>query len=375
MYQALHDLYHRLRGCLTITMIPLNELLLSFPITGVVISEDYTSFARHRNEQYRTWCNEYNVPFHEVANHTLFPLREYVSQSGTPYQVFAPFYRTVQSKMAAMTWIPRYDDYSLLTTLPIANEDIPRDDEPMIGTRDHGLAILSSLTNHVNYGTDRNQLTSDGTGLAPYHKFGLISIRETANAIITHLGFDHELLRQLLWHDYYYAAPLPVASLPVASLPVWTNDPDRFNRWSTGTTGYPLIDAGMRQLNQTGMIHNRARMLVANFLTSVLDVDWRYGEQYFATHLIDYDPLINHHSWRDVNNCGLARHRPSSLTYRNGYYRLVYNLKSQATKYNGIGYIRQWIPELATVPDRDVLNWDHSRYLRYQQYYDPLPTI
>lgn len=363
MYRGLRDLTRRLSGHLHITSWSLDDILRQYPIDGVVISKDYTEYAIQRNARYHHWCEDYHVPFYEVSNHTLFPLDQYVSRQGTPYQVFAPFYRRVRDKLAMGEGTPSSEiiirDH--LTTLPgLPLLEIPDDDPSDEGTRDYGLAILSRLSSWDRYSLDRNKLTFDGTGLAPYHKFGLISIRETAHAIITHLGYDHELLRQLLWHDYYYAVP-PPPERPLEE--EWNDDPIGFARWTTGTTGYPLVDAGMRQLNATGMIHNRARMIVANFLTSHMKINWRYGAHYFATHLVDYDPLINNHSWRDVNNCGVTRHRTE----------WKFHLRSQAVKYDGLRYIRRWIPELATVPDRDVMGWDHSRYQQYGSYYDPLP--
>jgi deoxyribodipyrimidine photo-lyase len=177
-----------------------------------------------------------------------------------------------------------------------------------------------------------------------------VSIREA------YWANSSELFRsQLYWREFFYyiACYFPKVlddredfkkGLP------WRNAPQDFERWCQGTTGFPVVDAAMRQLNQTGYMHNRGRLITANFLTRLLGIDWRWGETYFATHLIDYDPCVNNGNWQWVAGTGVDR-AP--------YSQRIFNPWHQSETHDpDAKYIKQWIPELRGVDAKEIHHWD-----------------
>jgi deoxyribodipyrimidine photo-lyase len=193
------------------------------------------------------------------------------------------------------------------------------------------------------YGQQRDYPARPGTSRLGLHlRFGTISIRQLAQRAVE-LGADtflseliwREFYSQILWHFPYTAHK---AFKPEYDRIQWRNNAEEFERWCNGTTGYPLVDAGMRELNTTGYMHNRARMVVASFLTKHLLIDWRWGERYFAEKLLDFDLASNVGGWQWAAGCG---------TDAAPYFR-VFNPELQAAKFDpGNLYIRKWVPEYA----------------------------
>ena len=186
-------------------------------------------------------------------------------------------------------------------------------------------------------------------------------------------GFSlhHDLIRQLIWRDFYIhildANPQVLHGKSLKSkydTIRWENNRKWFNAWCEGKTGFPIVDAGMRQLNTTGYMHNRARLITASFLVKLLHVDWRWGEKYFAQSLVDYDPAANNGNWQWVAGSG-ADSQP--------YFR-IFNPWSQAEKHDPkCEYIRQWIPELRDVDAKSILKWD-TEHMNHDVKY-PRPII
>ena len=230
------------------------------------------------------------------------------------------------------------------------------------GTRAACLKILATLSQFSQYDDERNIPALDATThLSAYIKFGLCSIREAYEAITQTLGKNHTLIKQLCWHDFFthiafnnprvFGAPFheKYANLP------WNNNLQAFTRWCTGTTGFPLVDAGMRELVATGFMHNRIRMVTASFLVKDLHIDWRQGERFFATHLIDYDPSVNNGNWQWVASTGCDA-QP--------YFR-IFNPWLQQKKYDkDCVYIKRWVTELKDIPSKDIHQWykTHTKY-------------
>ncbi|MBP9749882.1 MAG: deoxyribodipyrimidine photo-lyase [Candidatus Pacebacteria bacterium] len=216
------------------------------------------------------------------------------------------------------------------------------------GGRKAGLAILEK-TGFINtYKHARDLPALPGTShLSPHHKFGTISIRETYEIARTHHGEGaQQFIAELYWRDFYYhiAYHFPhvfgKSFLPWGDCITWRNDPTALTAWQRGETGIPIVDAGMRELNETGWMHNRVRMVVASFLTKNLLIDWREGEKYFAQKLVDYDPAVNNGGWQWSASVG-ADPRPLR----------IFNPYTQAQKYDPRAeYITQWVPELQKVP-------------------------
>jgi len=192
------------------------------------------------------------------------------------------------------------------------------------------------------------------SNLSAHLKFGTLSIRETYHAIKKILGPTHLLLRQLYWRDFFthvaYYSPFVFghAFHEKYDQLIWEHDDKKFQRWCTGTTGFPIVDAGMRQLTTTGFMHNRVRMIAASFLTKDLHIDWRWGEKFFAQQLIDYDPAVNNGNWQWCASTGCDA-QP--------YFR-IFNPWLQQKKFDTeCIYIKRWIPELKKVAPATIHTW------------------
>jgi deoxyribodipyrimidine photo-lyase len=223
--------------------------------------------------------------------------------------------------------------------------------------------LLSTFTaQRINdYGDGRNLLAQTGTSmLSPYLRFGIISPQECARAAITAQRLAPPTaarsgaevwLSELAWRDFYqqilYHFPhvANYAFRPMYDDLAWDNNPDYFAAWCQGMTGYPIVDAAMRQLSSTGWMHNRARMIVASFLTKDLLIDWRWGERYFMQQLIDGDTAANNGGWQWSAGTG---------TDAQPYFR-IFNPISQGETFDPDGtYVKRYIPELANIPTKYI---------------------
>ena len=207
------------------------------------------------------------------------------------------------------------------------------------------------------YDEERNLPGIQGTSqLSPYLRFGMVSARqmvETAVSAITcattptaHKGAE-TWLSELIWREFYQTILYHFPHVAWGSIRPqydkieWRNDPDEFAAWCNGRTGYPIVDAAMRQLSQTGWMHNRARMIVASFLVKHLLIDWRWGERWFMQQLVEGDPAANNGGWQWTAGTG---------TDAAPYFR-IFNPTTQSKKFDADGtYIRHWVPELADIP-------------------------
>jgi deoxyribodipyrimidine photo-lyase len=194
--------------------------------------------------------------------------------------------------------------------------------------------------------------------LSAYNKFGCISIRELHEIIVSKLGKSNKLYTQLYWRDFYYNIAYEYgyvfgkAFREKYNKLKWDNNNKLFEKWMKGETGVPIIDAGMRQLNTTGFMHNRLRMMVSMYLTKDLLIDWRWGEKYFATQLIDYDPAQNNGGWQWSASTG---------TDSQPYFR-IFNPYTMTGKVDPDGeYIKTWLPEMKDVEPYDLSKWDNVK--------------
>ncbi len=302
------------------------------------------------------------LPLHLVHGVTVYPAEMLRKPDGTPYTLFTPFSRMWRSlpfpasPLAAPQCLP-----ALPALANLGLPDSPR--HPSDGTFPAGeaeaqqrlAAFSQSAIQH--YAEERNRMDLDGTsGLSPYLRFGMLSGRQAAWAARQSVAQAQDAaaqrgaetwLNELIWREfyaailYYFPQVRTSAFRPgLRSIP-WRDDPIAFSAWADGRTGYPVVDAAMRQLNASGWMHNRARMIVASFLTKDLLIDWRRGERYFMQHLLDGDPAANNGGWQWTAGTG-SDAAP--------YFR-VFNPVLQGVKFDPQGaYVRRWIPELAAVP-------------------------
>ena len=219
--------------------------------------------------------------------------------------------------------------------------------------------------------TLRNFLSYETSNLSAFINLGLISIREVYFKIIEKLGNKNNLIDELYWRDFYYNILYYFPHIVGNSFNKkydkieWNHDTKNFKKWCRGETGFPVVDACMRQLNETGFMHNRGRMIVASFLTKDLLIDWRLGEQYFSTKLIDYNISANLNGWQWVAGTG---------TDAQPYFR-IFNPWTQSKTYDkDCNYIKKWIPELKDVINNDIHKWFKS-YEQYKKISYPIPII
>jgi deoxyribodipyrimidine photo-lyase len=286
--------------------------------------------------------------------------------SGEPFKVFTPFWRAsikqIPPKPIKMTpelskkIVPALSGSLSIDRYTKYYE--PRNSYvPLEGGRSVALKHLTDLFPEMcKYESLRNDPTRYATMLSAINKYGLLSIREiywTIKAKCSQKGDD--LIRQLIWRDFYYNIShyypqiFKGAWREKFNKVKWANNPTAFKRWCEGNTGVPFVDAGMRQLNKTGFMHNRLRMVVSQFLMKDLGIDWRDGERYFAQMLYDYDPAQNNGGWQWSSGSG---------NDSQPYFR-VFNPYRQSERFDPDAiYIKKWVPELKDVPARDLHNWE-----------------
>ena len=326
---------------------------------NVYITKDYTPFAVKREDNLKALCKKYNVQLHIVHDYVLHRPGTILTGSGTAYKKYTPYYRSalkVDPDSVTKVVLPKLLKTDSNYTFKKA-EKLYRLNPSinMKGGRSHGLKMLTALKNHKAYSDTRNDLEKQTTNLSAYIKFGNISIREIYWKVRELFGKNHGLISQLIWHDFYYQVGVAFPHVIGGSLKpqydniVWSSDRSTLEAWKQGKTGYPIVDAAMAQINQTGYMHNRGRMIVASFLIKTLLHDWQEGEKYFAQKLSDYDPLVNNGNWQWVSSSG-ADSQP--------YFR-VFNPWLQSAKFDpNAVYIKRWLPRLKTIPPKHLHQWD-----------------
>lgn len=339
-------------------------------IEAVYINKEYTKYGIKREKKIKNVCNKYDIILHSVSDYLLHDTKTAVTGTGGFYSKFTPFYNNIIKNTVDSPIINTYKNYITSKYKPKKEIDIKTiqklynnnvtDDFP--ATRKEALKRVLNIKEHKNYGKDRNVLTSETTRLSPYIKFGLVSIREVYDRIKKLYGKKHDLIKQLYWREFYYILAYNRPDVfdgksfkPLYDNINWKNDKTLFTKWKQGKTGFPIVDAGMRELNETGYMHNRSRLITSNFMIKLLGTDWKEGERYYATKLVDYDPSVNNGNWQWSAGSG-ADSQP--------YFR-IFNPWTQGVKFDPeCIYIKKWIPELSKVINKDIHNWDkeHKKY-------------
>jgi deoxyribodipyrimidine photo-lyase len=332
----------------------------------IFAEEDVSPLARRRDTHVAS-----ELPLRLVGGLTLHPMGAVLKSDGTPYTVFTPFSRAWKDlplpSRGELLRAPRQ------VTVPTALSSEPIPAEPILPSAlsfapgeaeaQRRLAIfLDGEPPPVHdYADGRNRMDLAGTSqLSPYLRFGMISARQAVVAALgaieaapsAHARQGAEVwLNELLWREFYvnilYHFPQVRGQnfRPAYDTIRWQEDEDGFSAWCEGRTGYPVVDAAMRQLAQSGWMHNRARMIVASFLVKDLLIDWRWGERWFMQHLVDGDPAANNGGWQWAAGTG---------TDAAPYFR-IFNPVLQGKKHDPQGaFVRRWLPELRRVPDRFI---------------------
>jgi len=369
-------------------------------IESIGMNYDYTPYARERSNNIKKFCIDNNIIFYEKEDYVIHDILEGMTKkkNNTPYLVFTPFknycidnlkVREVDNfKLFKFTKIKELENSKSKQCLylDINQIDFYKDNININvhGGRINGLKILKNIGQFKNYSKDRDTLTYKTTFLGAHNHFCTVSVREVYWAMVDKMGKHSGLVSGMYWRDFYIniTHEFPhvlkgqisgknqsykhkydnINSKPKSSNKKW------FEKWCNGTTGFPVVDAAMRQLNTTGFMHNRARMFTCSLLYKDMHIHWRYGEKYFATKLVDYDPMSNNggHQW--VYGSG---------TDGQPWFR-IFNPWSQQEKFDKeCEYIKKWVPELETVPNKDIHKWFkpevHKKWLDQGiQYIEPI---
>ena len=342
----------------------LDELYKKFKFDVISYNKDYTPYAKKRDNEINLWARNKKIEIITAEDYTLHNIGEIMKDNKEPYLKFTPFYKKSilkkpRSLITNKTFNFIKDDKSLsLSSLnsirPTANKFIL-----VNGGRKNALVILEKLKSGKfnNYDNERDYPFLDKTTkLSAYIKFGCLSIRE----IYYTLPITHGIIRELYWHDFYaiitnyFPYVLNGQSFIKKYQNIkWNNNNDLLEKWKNGLTGFPLIDAAMRQLKICGWMHNRCRMVVASFLVKNLLIDWRKGEEHFAKSLVDYDPSSNNGGWQWCASTG---------TDSQPYFR-IFSPTLQMKKFDkDCEYIKKWVPELKNISNKIILNWETKQY-------------
>ena len=349
-------------------------------------NRDYSPYAKRRDRDVEDALRNIGVRTQSFKDRVGFEAAEVRKNDGGAFRIFTPYKRRWRTLLPQLLYEPGVTvrsrpcpevknqetqtlaepDYSSLLELPAASESAAK-----------GRLVEFLQSSVGNYEAHRDYPDRDGTSrLSAYLRFGVISIRTCLKVAKDALSNDSRLapglnawVDQLIWRDFYHCIldEFPTVlrgpfKAEYANIQ-WDNNETHFRSWCEGTTGYPFIDAAMRQLNRSGWMHNRARMVVASFLSKDLLIDWRWGESYFMARLIDGDPASNNGGWQWAASTG---------TDAQPYFR-IFNPTLQGQKFDPLGgYVKRWVDELADIPAKNV-HYPHQTGVSLADY--PMPIV
>ena len=355
-------------------------------VTAVYFNKDHTHYPQKRDTDIIELCNKKDIEVHVTEDYNLNMIGTILTGAGTFYSTFTPYYTkaNIQKVSKPLSYNKQYgrscirpitssmsisiDEAKLKFTESASIKSSPTKMK-VYGGRKEAMNKLEQINEFNNYHESRDTASIPTTHLSAHIKFGTISIREAYYAFksIKDKNASEALVRQLFWNDFYdqlmhglpYERTLGKSNFK--KLKIKWESPVHLQAWKDGKTGFPFIDAGMRQLNQTGWMHNRARMAVANFLSMTLLIDWREGERYFSQKLVDCDVSQNNGNWQWSTGVGVDK---------TGYLRM-YNPYSQSKSHDEeCLYIKKFVPELKDVSISDIHNWEKS-HIEHKGIYIP----
>ncbi|GAB4538685.1 MAG: deoxyribodipyrimidine photo-lyase [Anaerolineales bacterium] len=318
--------------------------------SNIFVEEDYTPYARKRDAEISQ-----ELPLQLFAGQTTHHPEWVTKADGSPYTVYTPYSKKWKPLLAEIHLLPAPE--RIPTRAGVGSDPLPNfTPQPLFPAGEEEaqrrLRQFADFSIH-HYHEARNRMDLDGTSaLSPYIRFGMVSLRQAVYAARQSNSQGAQTwLNELIWREFYiqilYRFPQVARSAfnPAFANIAWRNDVSEFEAWKQGNTGVPIVDAAMRQLKETGWMHNRARMIVASFLVKDLLIDWRWGESWFMENLLDGDLAANNGGWQWTAGTG---------TDAAPYFR-VFNPVLQSAKFDPDGrYIRQWIPELRGVDSKKI---------------------
>lgn len=321
------------------------ELVEDYNINAVYTNRDYEPYAKTRDGEIKNYLKGKNIDFNTYKDQVIYEKSEVVKGDGEPYLVYTPYMKKWK-KIFEKEELPSFPSEKHLDNL-VKNAGLP---DLTLVDMEFKKSSIKVPDYHLeeefleNYDDTRDTPSINGTSrLSPYLRFGLVGYRDVVKKALS--VKDETFLNELIWREFYkvilyhYPESVDNAFKKKYDRIEWRNDEEEFEKWKNGQTGYPIVDAGMRQLNETGWMHNRVRMIVGSFLCKHLLIDWRWGEAYFAEKLLDYEMSSNVGGWQWVAGSGVDA-AP--------YFR-IFNPYSQTDKYDkDKKYIKKWVPEFGT---------------------------
>ena len=355
----------------------IKHLITTLKIDCIIFNADYSPYAINRELTIIQLCDKLGVCVRYAHDYYLHEPGSILNGQGNPYQKFTPYYNVAHKKHVDTPLGKRIIDFTSTSkylqntiTLDAAFKRFTKENPTILvhGGRENALKqIKQALHNVQHYSKTRDELSKPTSQLSAYIKFGCISIREVYKLFKTNSAF----IRQLYWRDFYAQILFHFPHVLGHSLNKkydkikWHSNSSWFNKWCNGTTGFPIVDASQRQLLHSGWTHNRGRMISSSFLIKILLIDWRKGEQFYAEHLVDYDPANNNGGWQWSSGGG-SDAQP--------YFR-YFNPYLQSKEHDPeCEYIKTWIPELKNVPPKDIHNWE-TEWINHKNSGYPKPMV
>jgi deoxyribodipyrimidine photo-lyase len=321
------------------------DLTNQYQIQSVFANKDYEPYAKERDNEVGELLEKKDIAFNLYKDQVIFEEKEVLKDDGTPYTVFTPYskkWKQVFNETEIQYFPSEKIQENFIKTKPFSFPQLKE-----LGFEKSSIEISPfEISEEIirNYAETRDLPAIKGTTRLGVHlRFGTVSIRELT---LKAMDWSETFLNELIWRNFFstilwhFPQVVDKAFKPKYDFIQWRNNEKEFGRWCSGETGYPMVDAGMRELNETGFMHNRVRMVTASFLTKHLLIDWRWGEAYFAEKLLDYELASNNGNWQWAAGTGCDA-AP--------YFR-IFNPESQQKKFDHKGdYIRKWIPETGTV--------------------------
>ena len=334
------------------------SLLKKYKIKSVYTNRDYEPYALERDKSIKSFLEKKNVAYKSFKDQVIFEKDEVVKDDGNPYKVYTPYSRKWIETLNARGFETCKSETKLNS---LASLELPYLTLKEIGfdEKEFDIPIFNINSKTIEkYEETRNFPYLNSTSRIGAHlRFGFVSIRKLVEK--AHKKSNKTYLKELIWREFFmqilwhFPYTQEKSFKPKYDRIKWLNNDEEFKKWCEGNTGYPLVDAGMRELNQTGFMHNRVRMLVGSFLCKHLLIDWRWGEKYFAKKLLDYEMSSNVGNWQWVAGCGVDA---------SPYFR-IFNPKEQIKKFDkDFKYIKKWVPEFqSSLYPKEIIDHKFAR--------------
>lgn len=340
------------------------HLLKSYTIKAVYLNHDYEPEAISRDHEVSEFLSENGINLHSFKDQVVFEKSDIMKSDGTPYTIFTPYANRWKEKFSQFRTIEYPSEDYLSNCLKIENQTIPSLEDIGFKKINFDFPVYNISEELIkNYTETRNTPSLQGTSLTSlYLRFGTISVRQLVKLAI---GWNETWLNELIWREFFMMILFHFPYVVQGSFKKkydriqWRNNESEFKAWCLGETGYPIVDAGMRQLNESGFMHNRIRMITAGFLCKHLLIDWKWGEAYFAEKLLDYELSSNNGNWQWAagSGCDAAP-----------YFR-IFNPISQTLKFDPkLIYIKHWIKDFNTDYIPPIVNHEFARNRALETY-------